>query len=660
MNLVKLHIENFGPIKEADYSFENGVTALVGINKTEPEQGANGAGKSVLSQAIYYALTSNNLRGSVDKKLIRKGTDKAIIVLDIQCPVRQELLSIRRELPMKGSSKLSITKNDESVEIATVKDGNDWILNWLQISAEDLKSYYIVCKEYYKSFFKSSNTEKLALISRFINFSFIDRSKDIIQLSINKLSLEKRDKEDSMRIIQGQLSVYEDQLIDEESRNIEEEKKEKISGFLTKIEEIKEKNKENIKTYQENKKILEEIDVELSEYENILKEKDEEINSISIDEYEKQLDEIRKDIANIEDERYEGIKKINELKKIKTNLNSKKDLLNSQLEGSISCPKCKHRFIVGEKRDVEDIEKEIEDIEKEMKNSLKKEKTLKNKDAEYEDIIKECEDIEKDIRKKLQIVSEKKASLKREKDSIQNSIENLENRKRRLSFENKRIKEEKESSNSLIEELNEKIKKVKEEKIEINTKPIEEKIETLSSDHSKKEKEVSEIDRKIFNRNEWINRFKEFKMYLASEQIKNIQNKANLILEKEGSDLRLLIEAFKYDSKGNTKDEITPYILRDDAESFWYYSGGERGRVEIATILAIQEMINSTNPYGGLNFLSIDEITEGLSEQSLYDVIEAMSFIQFPILITTHILNQNAKCKTLKLVKENGISRIEL
>lgn len=89
--------------------------------------------------------------------------------MDIECPIRKETLSIERILPLKGSSKLNVSLNGKPVELATVKDGNNYILSWIAISPEDLKSYFLICKEYYKSFFKSSNTDKLALISRFIN-----------------------------------------------------------------------------------------------------------------------------------------------------------------------------------------------------------------------------------------------------------------------------------------------------------------------------------------------------------------------------------------------------------------------------------------------------------------------------------------------------------
>lgn len=146
---------------------------------------------SSMQQAVYFAITGNNYRSSVDKKLIRRGEKEARVSLDIECPIRKETLSIERILPLKESSKLNVSLNGKPVELATIKDGNNYILSWIAISPEDLKSYFLICKEYYKSFFKSSNTDKLALISRFINYDFLDGAKDIIQKELDTLSSQK-------------------------------------------------------------------------------------------------------------------------------------------------------------------------------------------------------------------------------------------------------------------------------------------------------------------------------------------------------------------------------------------------------------------------------------------------------------------------------------
>lgn len=149
-------------------------------------------------------------------------------------------------------------------------------------------------------------------------------------------------------------------------------------------------------------------------------------------------------------------------------------------------------------------------------------------------------------------------------------------------------------------------------------------------------------------------------MYLALEQLKNIQLRANELLKLMGSDLRLIIEGFKKDAKGKIKDEITPYVFRDEIELFHYYSGGEQARVEIALILAIQQMINATKTYGGMNFLLVDEVLESCDPLGIENIIISMNFLKQPTIIITHVPKLNEDIEQIKIIKENGISRLEV
>lgn len=110
------------------------------------------------------------------------------------------------------------------------------------------------------------------------------------------------------------------------------------------------------------------------------------------------------------------------------------------------------------------------------------------------------------------------------------------------------------------------------------------------------------------------------------EQIKNIQSAANDVLKKMKSDLRLMIEGFKRNANGTLKEEITPYVFRDEMESFFFYSGGEQARVEVALIIAIQSMINATKQYGGMDFLLLDEVLESSDSLGIENIIASTEF----------------------------------
>lgn len=178
---------------------------------------------------------------------------------------------------------------------------------------------------------------------------------------------------------------------------------------------------------------------------------------------------------------------------------------------------------------------------------------------------------------------------------------------------------------------------------------------------------IEKIDNQIINQNskiskntQWIQRFKDFKMFLAMEQLKNIQSSANDVLKKMGSDLRLMIEGFKKGANGKIKEEITPYIFRDEMEFFTFYSEGEKARCEISLILALQSMINTTKKYGGMQFLLIDEVLESVDSLGIESITSSISFLKQSILIVTHVPKLNEDISQIRIVKENGISRLEV
>lgn len=665
MKLKRLKINNFLSYEEVLYDFEDSVTPIVGVNLTDDNQGSNGTGKTSLSQAIYYAIVGSSLRSSQDKKLIRKGTDTAYVSLDIYCAFRKQLLTIERWIYQKSSSKLKISINNEPQGISTVNDGNRFILNWIAISPEDLRSYFIVCKEYYKSFYKSSNTERLALISRFINFDFVDKTKILIQEKINGLAETLKEKERVYNLSEGKILSYEQTLKELESYDFNEFKQEKIEEIKRKIEE-ESKNIESI----ENKKTN--IQNTLISFKKEKEERQSTLSSIrvdltkipSVDQYKQDLNEINDEIISLKDsqttKQNRETNMIKELTKVEKELKS----IEIALSGIIECPKCHFRFLLSQESSLEEEEKRKVDKENE-RDVLKKRVTKIQKEIdEDESILSEVRSLKNEIINKIDEIENRHNLILSKIRRLEREVEESDSQILSAERQIERFDSQIQSISRYIQDYNNEIEKVKKMTNDDNIKlkdTTELKLKSEQAFQKDLKKVISNLTADIAIETEWIQNFKDFKMYLALEQIKNIQEIVNILLEKEDCDLRVVIEAYKKGARGNLKEEITPMVMRDDLESFWYYSGGERAKIEVATILAIQQMINLTNPYGGLEFLCIDEITEGLCQESLLSVVKAFNEYHFPIFLITHILNSEylEDVKILKIVKENGISRIE-
>ena len=124
------------------------------------------------------------------------------------------------------------------------------------------------------------------------------------------------------------------------------------------------------------------------------------------------------------------------------------------------------------------------------------------------------------------------------------------------------------------------------------------------------------------------------------------------------SELRLKLEGFKQKADGTLKEEISPKIIDNGEEiTFGSLSGGERVRVDFATILSLQDIINQTHPYGGLDCLWTDEIGEGIDPLGLKLLMCSMPKDR-TVLVTTHVSIKDLYDGVLVVENINGISSI--
>lgn len=662
---TRIVLKNFGPFESIDYDFRQEAIAVIGENRTQDDQLSNGSGKSFLEQGLFYGIYGVNLRDKQDKKLIRKGFDTAYICVFIYCPIRRQTLKIERELRTKGSSVLAIyliSENDEieKVQFATVLDGNRYIANWVEISAEDAKSYYIVSKGNYNSFFRSSNTEKLALISRFINFSMLDKTKSIIDDKVLVLNEEKHALDRSKASYEGKLSVYQEQLQEILDSNPEEEQLREIKKAEDYIEDVKRAIESNeLRISKEQQSVLG-LKHSLSELEKLRTKVSEELSNIDTSNFDTIFKEIDEDVDVC---RQEKRTKENSLNVIQNRIVDIKRTLNKievLLSGIIVCPNCQHEFFLKTDKTVQEIKKQKEVAEIELNKESEEKKIAEKSIEELDAVLDEYMSLKSQTDKEFDEVANQQRGLKKKVLELEHNIGSLDQQIKSKENLVKTLQNEIENGENLISLKLTYIKDLK------NTKVVKKSTDEIENTIKETEHLIDDQCKKITNKNDeifkiqrWTQRFKDFKMYLAMEQLKNIQSRANEILKSMGSDLRLMIEGFKVDAKGKVKEEITPYVFRDEMESFFYYSGGEQARTEIALILAIQQMINATKQYGGMQFLLVDEILESADSLGIENIISSIKFLKQSSIIVTHVPKINEEISQIRIIKENGISRLE-
>ena len=156
-------------------------------------------------------------------------------------------------------------------------------------------------------------------------------------------------------------------------------------------------------------------------------------------------------------------------------------------------------------------------------------------------------------------------------------------------------------------------------------------------------------------------RFVQFKTYLANTKIEALSRITNEFLQDIGSDIRIRFDGYTVLKSGKVREKISISLLRDgmDCGSFGKFSAGEAARVNLATILAMQKLVNGNcDGDKGLDLLVLDEILEAVDEAGLASMFEALNLLGGTVLVVSHGNVAEGYPHKLVIVKENGESRL--
>lgn len=632
MRLDKIILENFLTYDSLEYNIPNKPLLVQGINSTEEDQASNGSGKSGMFTAIEYCIASTNSRGVKDSELVSFGHKESNIELYASCDVRKESLHIHWKIKLKGSNVLTLRKknydgNWNTVSFSNVNDGKKFVLNWFAIEKEDLFNYYIINKSRFKSFFKASNKEKVDLINRFSDASIID---GLDKLDNSILENEYEILKTNLDKILGKIELLNDNSssTDDTLQDFQQKNKIRVSEIKKEIKELKvEKEEFQLKLNADSKKLdeennkLESINVRVTQAQEL-------VDKFKMTNFDDEIDNHNDELDSYED------------KSIKVSTLVKE--LNIELGGSIECPKCSHEFTVDSKHGTLE----------EVKSKLEKAEVI---NININDKIKELEEGLANINEKIE----------KERNNKQIYIDSLNNIKEETFSTSKiisRLKEDILEHKNDLSDIDNDIKECKLEIKEIESSELvdnSDKIKELTKDKIEAEGLYNSKGDEIYNRNKWKNNFKQFRMHLANQSLEAIEFHMNRYLNEMNSDLKVKMEGFKMLANGTFKDEITAKIIRNVERTFSSFSGGEQGRLLFAAILANRYMINSTHPYGGLDFLSIDEVFEGVDSLGLKQLVKSAKLLNVAVMIITHVTDEEVNDDVLTIEKVNGISYVK-
>lgn len=663
----QLIVKNFMSHVDTKFEFQQGtVSLLIGNNVDDPGQKSNGSGKSVLVEALAYIYIGSGLKKVLDYELVRDGEKSAFIEHVLYNSRTKEELKIQREIFVKGSStlKIFINNEDQSDKFPTVPEGNKFLLDLIGISRKDLLSYYIISKEKYVSFYSSGDNEKKEAIARFSKADKLDGIDQLIKLDIDSYNKKIDTLNDDILKCNTQIETYNEQIEEENKKDYEKIKKDQINQYKEQVANYEKEIKGNegtISWYITNNKILENHKDVYTTISNIYKKEFSKIKGVD---YSNELNKLNLKENSIKEEerRLKVIKN-----KTTIELSEGNDFIadvKNHLAGIIECPKCSHRFLLDDSEDfdIKDAEKNLPLYERAIKDIEKKIDKFDKDISKFKDKYDEVDDKRNEIRKKIQDVQNKKNALNLKIKRCENGTKSVDIDIKSNSDEINRLKDEIKAYNETIDKIRGNIENIKKSSQNENIAQIEGKIKVLESQVKEKEKEIQKQEEEKFKYEQWIYNFVRFKSFLANKSIKNIEGITNMMLGKMKSNLQIYMDGYKVLKSGEIREKITTNVYRNgfDEGNFFKKSGGEKGRIEIATISAMQQLINLSTNSGGLDSLIVDEIVvESIDGEGIVHIANSANKLHKTINIITHVdIPSGEGYNLITIEKRNKISKI--
>lgn len=670
---LNLYIKDFLSFKEETIVFnQNETTCVMGRNLTEDAQDSNGSGKSALQSAIEFTYTGSISRKINKSKIVRRGCKEAVIVHEAFNTIKREYLRVERVIPFKGSETISIylfpdlfeeNKEKYKVSIATTNDTNKWIEKYVGIDKSDLSNYFFPNELTYTSFFNLSDTKAKELISRFSNADIIDSVFLEVKLKSDNKTNEISAKNEKKLKLEGSLEKLQSDLEKELEKDFEAEKNEEIEKRNQSIVNC------NLKI-NNNKCKIDEISHSLSHYSNnivegrkvslnVFKSYLEQYRSTSKD-FDKEYEAINKEIEKIQ----QSIDKTDKLKRdVRSDISSVEVDINKikvVLNGKITCPKCSYEFNPNASVTIEEATDKLLEFNRELD-------AFKTDLSSIEVLQKKYEDSKITTKDKTKVIDEEQRKFEIKDKKIWKVIKlistSIDNFTSKIDLYNKQLLElgkDSQFQKEMIAKYEEQIETIKKStKDDKREKEIRQEIKSFNEQIEKLNEEIKVLVQEQESINEWNINFKLFKSYLANKKLKIIQDMINKFLQEMKCDYRLKLEGFKTLANGETREKITPYIFKDgEICDYGEFSKGERARIDFATLLTLQTLVNDSCETGGLQFIAMDETLEGLDVSGLSSILKSAKNTKKTVYITSHITNESIHENILMVEKVNGISRI--
>ena len=623
MKFIDVTINNFMSFKEQTVTLhDRGLVLICGVNNDDESFDSNGSGKSAILESIVWCLFGKTLRNiNADDVVNHKTKKNTSVFLTIEKDGDQYQISRYRK-SSKYQNKVFLYKNDEELTLGTNKQTQDLIEDIIGIDYGGFTSSVIFGHGFGDFFTSTTDSVRKEILERILELGVFSKCHSIVKEELKtKTALYEKIKSNYDNFLSKQNDLKND--IDWFNNEIEEYYKRmdaervRIKGLM--LDSRDESN--------ELKKIHTNIEKELSLVEDVLsgfaEPKKNEVSEL--------LNKVNGQLIAVGEQKKVLLDSIEALEQ------KILDIKSSYVGNP--CPTC-GRVVT---------EAQLPTISASVtENIAEKNRVLVSLRKRSDELVKECDRLEKETDdSNEQVIEEfnklnvKRRALVQEKERISSKMSKLKAEMVNALEDLQRL-EEKKDLDPLLNGL----------------KGKERELEEVADKAGSVKEELSEIEKGLPVLEFWHTGFSNqgIKSWVINSYIPFLNERIDYYLSSMGFyNIDMKLSPVVSSRKGAEVDKIE--VVFGNEENYYSYSSGERRRLDLAVLFALQDLVSNNNPF---NLLFYDEVFDTLDESGCEYVVELLRTRKSDtVFVISH--NDNLKSyfdEVITVTKENGISFI--
>jgi len=610
IRFTKLRAENFMSFRELELDIPS--SGLIYFS------GENGAGKSSVWEALFWALYGKTVRGVPVDEVVRKGAKGCEVSVEFLVD-NVPYLVVRGRNP----NVLSIYRNGEDISASTVKATQGLIDKEVGMSHIVFTNSVYFPQNLPYRFIQVSDSEKKAVLDEVLELDWLQEAQE-------RAKGERKEAEVALNFVREELKEAEWGL--EATESSYRQMQEKISQVTVEMNELREKSEK----FKGMRREVESLRIERERLEEEVKSLEVEVESIQealtsflVDELQPRL----KKRWELESQ-YKFVQR--RLEELDGLVSSRECLIGKQ------CPTCGQDVTeAGVKGVMKELKEEKGKFESELSRLEGEVAALSNEISSKESQRKLLVGKEEKVKR---LLSEKKSrflEVGRELDRLLNDVE-----------------EEKAVSKAL------EMRKADLRGLERELKVLGEKKSELESKLQKRREEEQFLVSCLEDISFWVEGFgnRGIKSMLLSAVVPLLNESAayysNVLTDGR---LKVVFSAVTETKSGTLQERLSvSCTMEDSAPSYAGCSGGERRRADVVVLFALHDLITRFTP-SKVNLLILDEVTEALDAEGVERLVVLLQEMARgkAIYVMSHQREmEDFFEEVVRVVKQGGISQL--